>query len=112
AGSLLAEHAFGAVLAYARGILTAARARSWAAGRAGDHFELRGKTMGIVGFGGAGRALADRAIAFGMDVLAIRRHPSEPPPGVRALWGPERLHDLLRQSDVVVLVLPSTAETK
>src|SRR5438132_4739077 len=74
AGSLLAEHAFGAVLAYARGILTAARARSWAAGRAGDHFELRGKTMGIVGFGGAGRALADRAIAFGMDVLAIRRH--------------------------------------
>ena len=65
-------------------------------------------TMGIVGFGSVGLALATRAQAFGMQVLGIRAHPSPPPTGVEAVWGPEKLPSLLAQSDIVVLILPST----
>ena len=33
--------------------------------------ELEGLTMGVVGFGGTGRAIAKRAVAFGMSVVAV-----------------------------------------
>jgi phosphoglycerate dehydrogenase-like enzyme len=112
AGSLLAETVMARVLLYTRGLLPAIEARSWEGGRSAHWSELRGMTMGIVGFGGAGSALAKLAIAFGMEVIATRRHPTPPPAGVRAVWGPEGLHDLLRQANVIALTLPSTPETR
>jgi phosphoglycerate dehydrogenase-like enzyme len=111
-GSVLAESIMARVLVYSRGLLPAIESRTWAGGRPEARPELRGQTMGIVGFGGTGEALARMASGFGMDVVATKRHPIPPPPGVRALWGPEGLHDLLRQSDVVALTVPSTGETR
>jgi len=110
--TLLAEHAFALMLALTRGIVKSARLDSWrreAFGRGVG--EVRGLTMGIVGFGGVGQELAKRAIAFEMRVLGIRNHPRTPPNGVEAVWGPDRLPDLLAQSDVVVLILPNTPAT-
>jgi phosphoglycerate dehydrogenase-like enzyme len=111
-GSLLAESIMARVLFHTRGLLPAVESRSWQGGLTQQRDELRGKTMGIIGFGGTGEPLARMAAAFGMDVIATKRSPVPPPPGVRAIWGPERLHDLLRESDVVALAAPSTPETR
>lgn len=110
--SLLAEHAMALLLALTRCIVATARERSWQRGAFHEGpTEVRGMTMGIVGFGSVGRELARRASAFDMWVLGIKAHPTPPPPGVEALWGPGRLAALLSRSDVVVLVLPNTPRT-
>jgi len=79
----------------------------WAAGwhvgqLMGD--EIRGATLGLVGYGRIGRAVAERARAFGMRVLYNRR--SERDEDFR------ELDDLLRESDVVSIHAPLTDETK
>jgi len=63
--------------------------------------ELAGKTMGIVGFGRIGRAVADIARAFGMQVLACSAHGGE---------GQAALEEVLTQSDVISLHCPLTPE--
>ena len=83
--------------------------------------ELRGATLGIIGYGRIGHALAVRARAFGMTVVAIRRDPLTRPtdrhgalpeiPEVREL-PPSALHELLGLSQYVVLTVPLTAETR
>ena len=110
---LLSEHAMALLLALTRGLVEAARHTSWQRGafRSGPT-EIGGMTMGIVGFGAVGQALAKRALAFDMLVIGIRTEPSDPPLGVEAVWGPDRLPDLLAESDVVVLVLPNTDRTR
>jgi len=79
--------------------------------------ELQDVTLGIVGFGSIGRAVAELAAPFGPRVIAMRRdvtpRPDEPPlpPGVE-LRGPGAFGDLLAASDFVVLALPLTVETE
>src|SRR6266545_3949662 len=73
--------------------------------------ELYEQTMGIVGFGGTGRAVAKRAVGFGMRVLGVDIEDVAPEPGVEAIWRPDRLGDLLGASDVVVIALPLTKAT-
>lgn len=114
-GSLLAEHAFALLLGLTRGIVWSARQPAWdRAGEGGRRaYEIRGQTLGIVGFGGTGRALARRAAAFEMDVLAVRRSASgDCAAEVRAVWGMDRLDALLAEADVVVTTVPGTPETR
>ena len=68
--------------------------------------------MGVLGFGGTGRAIARRAGAFGMNVLALDEWPVVPSDGVKEVWGRDRLEELLAASDVVTVCCPLTAETK
>jgi phosphoglycerate dehydrogenase-like enzyme len=71
---------------------------------------LQGKTLGIVGIGGIGQAVATRALAFGMRVLALRRTPRPSPlPGVEIV---SDLGQLLAQADHLVLAAPATGETR
>lgn len=110
--SLIAEHAMAMLLALTRGIVAAARKSEWErAAFVKGPTELRGMTMGIVGFGSVGGELAKRALVFGMQVLGVRAHPSPAPPGVEAVWGLEKLPSLLSRSDAVVLLLPNTPRT-
>jgi len=74
--------------------------------------ELEGLTMGIVGFGGTGRHIARRAVAFGMDVQAVDALPVEPSDGVSEVWGLDRLDDVVATSDVLAVGLPLTDETR
>ena len=69
--------------------------------------ELRGKQLGIVGFGRLGRAVAQRALAFGMRVVYSSRTPREDA-GAQAM----PLDRLLATSDVVSLHVPLTPETR
>ncbi len=70
--------------------------------------ELDGLTMGIVGLGRIGKAVAGLAAAFGMSVLATSSTPRQPPPGIQCV----DLETLFRQSDVVSLHCPLTAQTR
>jgi phosphoglycerate dehydrogenase-like enzyme len=69
--------------------------------------------MGIIGLGSIGMEVARAAAGFGMRVSAIRKHVDQPRPDVvDAVFPPDRLHDLLAVSDVVVLSAPLTPDTR
>ena len=116
----IAEYVMGAMLAWTRdlGRIDAALRRGtwlsqWAVGTPAPPAwpELAGKTLGIVGYGRIGRCLAQRARAFDMTVLAIRRDVSKPD-GLVELHGPDGLHDLLARSDYVAITASLSAETR
>ena len=70
---------------------------------------VAGKTLGLVGFGSIGEALAPRAQALGLDVVAVRRSAALiGVPGVEQL---QDLGELFARSDYVVLAAPATPET-
>ncbi len=116
----IAEYVLMMILAISRRLpqlLELQRERTW---QPLEGTELHDVTLGIVGFGSIGRAIADLAAAFGCRVLATRRRPAgtgdEPEVAagrhVDAVWGAERLPELLAESDFVVLALPLTPETE
>jgi phosphoglycerate dehydrogenase-like enzyme len=95
----LAEWAMLGLLAFRKGL---PRLRADARKRRWDHYptpELAGATVLVVGLGAIGREVARLAEAFGMRVLAVRRHEGD-------------LDALLPQADAVVVTLPSTTETR
>jgi D-2-hydroxyacid dehydrogenase (NADP+) len=114
----IAEHVMAMVLALAKQLPFAleqqARAR-WAQHEfvgARLPWLLEGRTLGLIGVGTIGAAIAARASAFGMRVAAIRRRASAiPVPGVASSAGPEGLPRLLAESDVLVIAAPLTPET-
>jgi phosphoglycerate dehydrogenase-like enzyme len=75
--------------------------------------ELAGKTLGILGFGHIGEAIARRARAFDMKVVAIRRQAQpQPPDRVSFIGGPERLEEVLHASDYLAITLSLSPETR
>ena len=73
--------------------------------------ELNGSTMGILGVGGIGSAVGRRAAAFGIDVYGIDIDTNSGGPGVKEIWGLDRLDELLQMSDWFVVSVPYTSET-
>jgi phosphoglycerate dehydrogenase-like enzyme len=65
-----------------------------------EHAELHGQTLGIVGYGGIGRALGERAQPFGMKILPLRRKDAP------------RRNGVLAQCDYIAITAPLTAETR
>jgi phosphoglycerate dehydrogenase-like enzyme len=118
----IAEYVMGAVLALSRGFCRLdARLRrgdwesQWAAAAPppAPWPELAGKTLGILGYGRIGQAVAQRARAFDMDVWAIRRDATQPAAHALAfLGGPDALEEILRRADYLVITLSLTAATR
>jgi phosphoglycerate dehydrogenase-like enzyme len=78
-----------------------------------DVEEIAGHTVGIVGYGDIGRAVASRVHAMGMKVLALKRHPpADPDPFVTQFFKPVELAVMLAQCDYVVVAAPLTPETR
>jgi phosphoglycerate dehydrogenase-like enzyme len=115
----IAEHVIGVTLALARRLPVAMRAQRdhrWAQdeleGPASGVRSLDGLRMGIVGLGSIGMEIVRLATPFGIRVSAIRRRAKNPPPGVDEVLSPDGLPAVLAKSDVVVLAVPHTPETK
>ena len=121
----IAEHVLLMILAVSRHLpelLELQRERTW---QPLEGRELRELTVGIVGYGSLGRSVASLASAFGARVIALRRRPDGAAPAgpeeedgfpfeprVDQVFGPDRLHELLAASDIVVLAAPLTPETE
>jgi phosphoglycerate dehydrogenase-like enzyme len=113
----IAEYVLMMVLAVSRRLpqlLELAAERTW---QPLEGRELRDTTLGIVGFGSIGRAIAELAAPFGPRILATRRSAlagvdePPPPPGV-VVGGPETFGDVIAASDFVILALPLTPATE
>jgi phosphoglycerate dehydrogenase-like enzyme len=106
----IAEHTFAMLLTLTRGMRSFEqhqRDHQW--GRSDVQlFAIKDRTMGIVGFGNIGRAIARRATGFEMRVLAVDAEAVPPGEGVAEVWPLERLDDLCRESDVLVISAPIT----
>ncbi len=78
--------------------------------------ELRGATLGLIGYGWIGKEVARLAQAFGMQVIALRRRPAaedEPSSAGNVTFvARDRLPELLSRADFVVVVAPLTPETR
>jgi phosphoglycerate dehydrogenase-like enzyme len=110
----LGEFVMAAVLFFAKDLPR--MRRSQAAGR-WDPFDVdwaQGRTVGIVGYGDIGRAVAQRARAFGMKVLALRRNldAARLDALVDEAIPLERRADLMARSDYVVVAAPLTPLTR
>ena len=112
----ISEHILAFLLAFARRLHRAVRAQErheWVPeDQLDDFFELDGKTMLLVGVGAIGERTAAVARALGMRVLGVRRNVAAGVPDVEAMFGPDRLLDLLPEADFVVLTVPLTHETR
>ena len=75
------------------------------------HQELFGKTIGVLGYGRIGKAIASRIKPFGVDVVACS--PREPASGVKPdkYYPPSQLSEFLSESDFLVIAAPLTDET-
>jgi D-3-phosphoglycerate dehydrogenase / 2-oxoglutarate reductase len=111
-----AEHAFGLLLAWARRLpfmLDAMRRGNWTArNHAGVH-RVAGQTLGLVGFGLSAQAMAARAVAFGMRVMAWTRDPAKYS-AVAEHSGATlvSLERVLAEADYVSLHVPLNSETR
>jgi phosphoglycerate dehydrogenase-like enzyme len=74
--------------------------------------DLHRSTVGIVGLGGNGRRLAEVLAAFKTRIVATDFFAEDRPPEVETLLPADRLHDLLRQSDIVILCTPLNSQTE
>jgi phosphoglycerate dehydrogenase-like enzyme len=103
-----AEHAIGAMLAFARGFHEASRAETWQPHSPG---ELAGSIATIVGLGAIGSAIAERLDAFDVHTLGVRRSPEQGGP-TDEVFGQEQLHETLARTDYLLLCCPLTEETR
>jgi phosphoglycerate dehydrogenase-like enzyme len=118
-GANIAEHVLAFMLIFTRRMdvhfrsqLAGRWERGLPANKAGAD-ELTGQTLGIVGLGRIGEALALRAAAFDMRIVAAKRDPSFRHGGapIEAVFGLDDLPRLLEQSDHICISLPHTPET-
>ncbi|MDX9864097.1 MAG: 2-hydroxyacid dehydrogenase [Anaerolineaceae bacterium] len=114
--SMTAEMALTLLLSAARFLLPydrSLRANDWSIRyKPNPSMSLAGKTALILGYGRIGRRVARVLQALDMNVLATRRHPVEAYEDGVEIHGPGELHDLLPQADVLIIILPATAETE
>ena len=126
----IAEYTIGSMLAFAHCLHVTMRAQLRHEWERGSFMEtadsLRGKTLGVIGYGSIGRETARIGAALGMTVLALKRNPTDRadtgwnPPDVGDLegriparwFGPGDCAALLSESDYVTVTLPLTPQTR
>lgn len=117
-GPVVAEHAIAVVLALAKRLPQAMHYQArkiWAQELLWNEHprprEVAGATVLVVGMGGIGREFAVRAKALGMKVVAVRENPAKGAGPADAVYGAEKIDELLPQADFVLLCTPVTPAT-
>ena len=112
-GASFSEFTFATILMLTKQLpqmMEAQRAHRWAADMGLG--KLEGSTLGVVGLGTIGSAVAQKARAFGMRVMATRLHPEHKPDYVDWIAGPDGTRDLLAESDYIVVARPPGADRR
>lgn len=117
AGPTIAEHAVAMMLSLARGLPAYQRAQGanrWDRKLAGQvrFGDLNRKTLLVVGLGGIGTQVAQRAHGLGMRVIATRNSSRDGPDYVDYIGLADELHALAAKADVIVNALPLTSATR
>jgi phosphoglycerate dehydrogenase-like enzyme len=110
---VIAEHVFAFLLSLSRGMQIYIRRqleRKWDKHNV-DVIHVAGKTLGVLGLGGIGLAVASRGSAFGMRVLAVDTAPKDNPDFVERIYQPSQLKEMLAQVDYLTICVPHTSET-
>jgi phosphoglycerate dehydrogenase-like enzyme len=111
----LGEFALAAILYFAKDLRRMIRNQTAGVWEAFDVMPVTGHTVGIIGYGDIGRAIAARVQPLGMTVLALKRHASPTSgtdPLVEQTYSPERRMEMLSRCDYVVVAAPLTSETR
>lgn len=116
----MSETVLAMIFHFARGLDMAVRAQREGRWSAPSYWaadapvtEVGGATVGIVGYGGIGRAVARKMTALGSRVLAVRRHDvAVRPKAVEVVAGEEGLNQVITRSDYLVLAVPETPSTR
>jgi len=110
----LAEFVVAALLFFAKDLRRLVAQQGAGVWEAFDTERLEGRTVGIVGYGDIGRAVASRLRPLGTRILALRRRPqlSDGDPLVDETVPHERLSELMARADDVVVAMPLTPETR
>ena len=111
-GPQVSEHAFALLLALTRGVGVAMRNAEKQRWRQIPGVEISGMTLGVLGLGTVGEAVARRADAWGMTVVGTKSDPSTYTGVAARVFSPADTIDVFRLSDVVIAVLPDTADTR
>jgi phosphoglycerate dehydrogenase-like enzyme len=110
---MIPDHVLCFILCFARDMHTLIRRqveRKWE--KRVNVVHLADSTLGIVGLGGIGSGVAQRASPHGMRIIAVDPRREDKPAEVAELWQPDRLNDLLAASDFVAVCAPETPETR
>ena len=110
----VAEHAMMMILAAVKNAVVIdrlTRKSDWSGSRWHGNFEVKGKTLGIIGVGNIGRRVARMAAAFGMRVIGYDPYVPAPELAARGVEPMSSLAALLGQADVITCHTPHTSET-
>jgi phosphoglycerate dehydrogenase-like enzyme len=113
-GPEVADHAMALLLSLTRGLNETIPARGkWEMPRnLAQLTELDGKTAVIIGVGGVGTQIAQRASAFGMTIIGVDPKDAAPLPVISRMVKPSELDAVLPLADVVFVTVPETPATK
>ena len=113
-GPEIADHAIGLLLNFTRNLkaFNGRMPEGWDTTRELPMIELSGKTALVIGLGGIGMQIAQRAAAFGMTVIATDPKDIPMHRDVAYVGKPDELHDLLPRADVVFSAVPHTPVTE
>lgn len=114
-GPAIADHAFAMLLTLTRNMPVHQRNQRehrWGSPDARTGIALQGRTMFVVGLGGIGTEIAQRAHGFGMRVIGSRRSDKPNPDYIEHVGKPDELLDMLPEADVVAIAVPLTPETE
>jgi D-2-hydroxyacid dehydrogenase (NADP+) len=113
----VSEHVFALVFALSRGLPTfidGQREHDWRREHGATLSDSTGKTMTVVGLGSIGKTVAERALAFGMDVYGTKRHPDDYDGSLadERVIASDEWRSVLPETDLLVLTVPLTPETR
>jgi phosphoglycerate dehydrogenase-like enzyme len=108
----LGEFTLGAILYFAKDFRRLVRQQMAGKWEAFDVTMVERKTVGIVGYGDIGRAVAARVRPLGMKIVALKRHTAHADPLVDRAFGPEQRAEMISLSDYIVVAAPLTEETR